>query len=177
MSLFSKLIRHIGTPKRKPPVYLGHVAAVPRSKIKQAFELSWDEFEPTTELRDFTRSVISLPLLESIEPVPDGAIRLDILISGYSFGSQIISVHSLAPIWWRPYVCVQCRLTRISDGVVIATYTTRRTASFRTYFARLFTSKRFTWGGWLTPVATADDLLRLLGEALIETLDWARGQV
>lgn len=164
-------------PRQKPPVFLGHVAAAPRSRLKRAFEFSWEGFEPTTELRNFTRDVISLPLLANALPVPQNAIRMDILISGYSYGSQLISVQSLAPIWWRPYVQVQCRLVRVADGVVLATHTTRHTAGFRQYFARLFTSQRLTWRGWTTPVATADDLLHLLGNALIDVLDWARAQL
>ncbi|UTW44504.1 hypothetical protein KFE80_08860 [bacterium SCSIO 12696] len=175
MRIFQSIKRQL-SGRQKPDVYLGDLAVVPRSAFIKFLELNYNAKENTDEhLRELILSYISLPSLDAEKEAPDNAIRFDVLVANYTYGSPVaLFSNPPLPVIWRPKIRVCFRLVQIRDSHVLAKFESKQYMRWREFLSKIFTL-RYIFG--FSPAISSEDLQRLLALALLEGLEWARKRV
>lgn len=173
--MFQKIRKRFLGKIEPPEVYLGDLAVIPRHELKSFLEFDWNAHRTDEQLRDWMAEVVELPFIDENTDFPDDAVRMDLLLSNYSLGSDIAFFSNpVVPLLWRPKVELHCRLVRVSSGKVIGVYQTKKSVPWRDFFSRVFTLRSFFS---FRATYSTEDLQFLLGQALVDALAWAKGRL
>lgn len=112
--------------RKKPRVFLGTLAVVPRSDLKRHFEfLVASQTDNLDEgLRSSLADLFTLPpVAERVEPRDDDLV-LDVIITHHQAGGiEVLELNWLPiPFGWRPKVTVTARLSDIETNQLQNTY-------------------------------------------------------
>jgi hypothetical protein len=126
--------------RRKPRVFLGVVGVLPQDHITAFFEGSRWRSEKTLDenLYSSLLQIFKLPLAAEIENPDATDLSLDVAIQSYRRG-ELIDVYlndGGVPVFWRPAIRLRARLTNLSSGKVLETYSVSEKATWREFLSR-----------------------------------------
>lgn len=171
MNILNSLKKKIRGNKRAE-VYLGDIGVIPRNEFTKFAELNWEgRFSADEKLRAWIYEFVELPLLAKENMLSNDALRLDILVSNYTFGSTLVLFSDPPlPVAWRPKICVNFRLVNIRKEKVLGNFESKKYLGWRYFLSQVFTL-RYIFG--IKSAISSDDLKYLLASALVEGLEWA----
>lgn len=112
--------------RRKPRVFLGTTAVLPRTDIKRHFEsiVAGAVIELDTSLQSALTHLFSMPLLTARDDPLDDDRVLDVIVTHHQAGgAELITLDEMAiPLAWRPQVTVTARLSDVETNTPINTY-------------------------------------------------------
>ena len=121
----------IGNNESKP-VYIGDLAVVPRNQIKQYFEDGWYSNDTDQTIKKWVNEFVTLPFASETKELPENALKLDIVVSGYQFGTDgFLWAEPVLPIIWRPKIKIYGRLVKASNNKVIGSFCSKETISWK----------------------------------------------
>ncbi|GAB3376777.1 hypothetical protein NCG89_11135 [Spongiibacter taiwanensis] len=160
------------SPKSK--LYIGTIFVNERSKFKALIELdSYSQYTPN-DLEQWIVDLLALPM-EPTEALDENAVVLDIAVTKYQVGTDIMLCSDpLIPLLWRPSVKTRVRLRRLRDGKVLGEFSAKSTMSWREFLSKAMSLK--AWFLFKSSIQE-EDIQRLLGKALLDSLQWAKVRV
>ena len=158
---------------RKPRVFLGVTAVLPRTDVKRHFEeiVAGSVVELDTSLQSALTHLFSAPPLTARnDPLDDDRV-LDVIVTHHQAGgAELIPFDDYAiPLAWRPQVTVTARLSDVETNAPINTYVVTQRQPWMPFIesqARLPDFEELLWG----PVFDNKIVTRLLYRACKKVL-------
>ena len=159
------------TEGKKPRVFLGTLAVVPREDTKWVLEdmLGDPGSEIEGALHGELEEIFALAPASSADPVLKTDLCIDVYIPGYHTG---MAESFELPGWtillfWRPKIELKARLYRLHDRKLVRTFTVRERPTYRECFAAAF-SLRAIFG--IGPAVDRGSMEALLNRASLRLL-------
>ena len=158
--MFEKLLK-----KKKPRVFLGTLAVVPRTDFKKIDE--WGIFKKEdvdSELRKSLEEIFNLPMASEIDNPLKNDLVLDVIIPKYQLGGAWdveLGVFGF-PIFWRPKVEIKSRLYNLKSKKTKKVFSATEKLNWGAYWSRFF-----SWRGLFRfrPLFDKDDMNQLMYKA------------
>ncbi|NNE21486.1 MAG: hypothetical protein HKN11_02640 [Rhizobiales bacterium] len=158
---------------RKPRVFLGVAAVLPRTDVKRHFEeiVAGSVIELDTNLQSALKHLFSMPLLTARDDPLDDDRVLDVIVTHHQAGgAEVVQLDEYAiPLAWRPKVTVTARLSDVETNAPINTYVVTEKQPWLPFIqtkARLPDFEQLLWG----TIFDNKIVIRLLYRACIKVL-------
>ena len=123
--------------KEKPRVFLGSLVIVPKGDEKRFLE-GLDILQARnldTNLLDNLKEIFILPPASQVDDPRDTDLVLDVMIPQYQSG-EILDAE-LTPVFWRPHITVNARLSYLKSGKIKSTLSVQEKAGWGQFINRL----------------------------------------